>query len=416
MKRVWDPYAGNVLVSKLRPIATPAEALAALISNPIFPKGLLAAPPHIRLHYLMTLRPNFHAPLQPDLRLWTSIDLMVRDNYRGRDPRLNTTWADLSGEVPLLRPAGSPPLAAAIAGPSGTGKSQGALRCLRNCLGSQFHIHESFPGLCGQVKQLVYLSAEVPASGKSGDLALNLMEASKTATGTNRFDEWFTKQKVKQPLQALDEWNKWAVSNFLGILHLDEVQNFFRLQSVKQRLQRTGRSGEPELSVHEDQSIKWLLSIVNRGQYAVLASGTNDGINALGRRFSTLSRLLSMGLHSFEPFRSADDPAFVKIFLPPLVACQLTRKKLPLTPGLARSIFHLTAGVQRIIVTLWISAQRVAFERGNDELQLEDLELASQTLLAPLAPAVAALRSGDPNRLRHYEDLIRLVDPSVWVV
>jgi len=389
--------------------------MADLIANPVFPEGIEDAPHHIKPHYLMRLR-ALHVPSQPDQDLWRTIELMVRENYRERDPRLNTTWADLSGEVPLLRSPDSPPLAAAVGGPSGTGKSQGVKRCLRGCLGKQHHIHDPFPGLHGPVLQLVYLSVEIPPSGKAGDLALALMKASKRATGTDRFDGWLAKQVLKLPMQALEEWHDWAVSHFLGILHLDEVQNFFKLQTLKQRLQRTGKSGEPELSVREDQAIRWFLSIVNKGQYAVLASGTNDGINALGHRFSTLSRLTSMGFHAYEPFRDADDPAFVLVFLPPLVACQLTRKKLKLTTKLAAEIFQLTAGVPRIIVTLWLMAQRVAFSLRHDELRLEHLRHASQTLLAPLAPAVAALLSDDPDKLRHYEDLVRAVDPSIWIV
>ncbi len=414
MNAVWDPDEGNVLASKLNPIRSPDEIIGDLVANPVFPEGIEEAPPHIRLHYLMRLR-ELHVPSQPDQDLWRTIELMVRENYRGRDPRLNTTWADISGEVPLLRSPVSPPLAASVGGPSGSGKSQGVLRCLRGCLGAQFHIHDSFPGLHGPVLQLVYLCVEVPPSGKASDLALALMKASKRATGTDRFDRWLAMQVLKQPMQALEEWHQWAVSHFLGILHLDEVQNFFKLQSLKQRLTRTGTSGEPELSVREDQAIRWFLSIVNKGQYAVLASGTNDGINALGHRFSTLSRLTSMGYHGYKPFRDAEDPAFFLIFLPPLIACQLTRKKLELTPDLAALIFQLTAGVQRIIVTLWFAAQRVALSLNHDELRFEHLRHASQTLLAPLAPAVAALLSDDPNKLRLYEDFVRAVDPSIWI-
>lgn len=414
MNDSWDPDEGNILASKLHRIKTPEEVLADLIANPVFPEGIEDAPHHIRLHYLMRIL-ALHVPSQPDQGLWRTIELMVREIYRCRDPRLNTTWADLSGEVPLLRLPDSPPLAAAVGGPSGTGKSQGVKRCLRGCLGKQLHRHESFPGLHGPVLQLVYLSVEIPASGKAKDLALTLMDASKEATGTDRFDEWLAKRVLKNPLQALEEWNSWARSHFLGILHLDEVQNFFKLQTLKQRLQRRGKSGEPELSVQEDEAIKWFLSIVNKGQYAVLASGTNDGINALGRRFSTLSRITSMGFHAYDPFLDADDPAFLLVFLPPLVACQLTKKKLKLTTTLAAEIFQLTAGVPRIIVTLWFMAQRVAFSLRHDELRLDHLRHASQTFLAPLAPAVAALLSNDPDRLRLYEDFVRAVDPSIWI-
>lgn len=407
-----DPYAGNVLCEGLNPTVGTKEAIKELSKRPVFPMGIETAPTHIRLHYLMRIR-QLHIASQADLSLWTTIDLMVRDVYGGRDPRLNTTWADLSGEVPLLRDPESSPLAAAVLGPSGTGKSQGILRCFRGCLGKQVIPHASFPGLHGKVLQLVWLSVEVPASGKAGDLALALAEASKIATGTRRFDEWFTKERMKEPLKALNEWHQWAVGRFLGCLHLDEVQNFFRLQSIQQRKSRRGTNDEPELSVQEDRAIRWFLSIMNRGQYAVLVSGTNDGINALSHRFSTLTRLSSF--HIFEPFSGPDDPVFQEKFLPPLIACQLTRQKLELTTELADLLFRLTAGVPRIIVNFWFAAHRVAFERSGEDLSFGDFEHAAKTLLAPLAPAVLALRKGDPDRLRRYEDLVRAVDPSTWL-
>ena len=58
-----------------------------------------------------------------------------------------------------------------------------------------------------------------------------------------------------------------------------------------------------------------------------------------------------------------------------------------------------------MIIALWIAAHRVAFERTEDDLRLEDFRVAADTYLAPVAPAVAALRSNDPKRMGRYEDL-----------
>lgn len=99
---VMNPYAGNVLDAGLRPIVAREEAIKILRVIPDFPSELKAAPPHIRLHHLMRVR-ELHVPAQSELALWRGLDLMVRDCYRRRDPRLNTTWADISGEVPYMR-------------------------------------------------------------------------------------------------------------------------------------------------------------------------------------------------------------------------------------------------------------------------------------------------------------------------
>jgi len=67
-----------------------------------------------------------------------------------------------------------------------------------------------------------------------------------------------------------------------------------------------------------------------------------------------------------------------------------------------------------LIVALWIAAHRVAFERPkNDVLRIEDFKKAADTYLAPIAPAVAALRSKDPRLMSRYEDLIQR-DDHYW--
>ncbi len=54
-----------------------------------------------------------------------------------------------------------------------------------------------------------------------------------------------------------------------------------------------------------------------------------------------------------------------------------------------------------------IAAHRVAFERASsDDFQLDDFRKVASTGLAPVAPAIAALQSGDPSRMARYDDLI----------
>ena len=96
-----------------------------------------------------------------------------------------------------------------------------------------------------------------------------------------------------------------------------------------------------------------------------------------------------------------------------LARYQYVATPLAVTAELAELIIHLTAGVQRLIIALWIAAHRVAFERKADDLRLEDFQKAADTYLAPIAPAVAALRSNDPKLMARYEDLIRR-DDNYW--
>lgn len=406
----FDPYAGNILVSGLGDIPSPEGALRSLIALPPVPGSLEGVPTHIRLHQLMSIR-DFHLPPLIERQLLQTVDLMVRRGYHYRDPRLASTWSDISGEILPRKNPLAPAFAAAVEGLSGVGKTQACLRCLLS-FQKQVISHAEFPHLTGGLRQPVWLSVEVPASGKAADLARALMEAWDAAMGTKRFAKWLAKEKVTDGMLALDEWRQVAVGHFLGVLHLDEIQNLFKLTSLKVRKDRKRAGQTSELSIVEDQLLRWLLYLTNSGQIPLLVSGTPDGIGALTKRLSTLERITTMGYHPFEPFSNALAPEF-RTFLGELGKYQFVRHKIAVDEALANLIIGLTGGIQRVIIALWVAAHRVAFERKSDDLRLSDFSDAAKTWLAPLAPAIAAISTKDPEKMGHYEDLIRR-DTTFW--
>ena len=287
---------------------------------------------------------------------------------------------------------------------AGTGKTAAILRCLGS-YPLQVIRHASFPQLVGGHDQVVWLSVDVPASGRGTDLAASLMMEFDRVTGGTRFQSALLRQR-RDGMRMLDEWRQVASSHFLGILHLDEVQNFFKMSALKQRSRRAGSPHAHELSIVEDQALRWVLTLMNTWQIPVLISGTPDGIHALTRRMSNLGRIVTSGYHPFHPFDISSDAAFNDLFLKPLGRYQYVAKKITIDSELAELILELTAGVRRFIIALWIAAHRVALERSTGDLRLDDFRRAAATYLAPIAPAVAALRSNDPVKMARYEDLL----------
>jgi hypothetical protein len=233
-------------------------------------------------------------------------------------------------------------------------------------------------------------------------------------TGMNRFASEFDKVR-RDGMRMLDTWRQVATAHFLGLLHLDEVQNLFKLATLKRRNSKASKFDEaPLLSIVEDQFLKWILTLMNTWHVPLLVSGTPDGISALTRRLSTTERIVTSGYHAFLHFDSADDINFKKNFFPELCKYQYVQKKLPPTTELAELIIELTGGIQRLIIALWIAAHRVAFERDKGDLLLSDFRLAAATYLSPVAPAVAAFRSKDPIKMSRYEDLLPR-DDAFWL-
>lgn len=404
-----DPYAGNILTQGLGPIRSRVEVMKALTELPKRPRSMEGIPPHIALHHLMALR-DLHIASIEGCRMHETIDLMIRQNYRYLDPTKATTWSTVSGDHALITPRRAPAFGAAVVGHSGTGKTDTIDRCFRSY--PQVIRHETFLRLIGGHLQVNWLSVNVPGSGRSVDLATDLMREWDRVTGSNRFASELARER-RDGMKMLDSWRQVASAHFLGILHLDEVQNLFKLATLKKRRSKFNAIEEaPELSIVEDQILKWILILMNTWQVPLLLSGTPDGIGALTRRLSTTERIVTSGYHVFRPFELATDGDF-RFFLEQLGKYQYVQKPIRIDDELAHLIIELTAGIQRLIIALWIAAQRIALERNKGDLLLSDFRKAAATYLAPVMPAVAALRGKDPAKMARYEDLMPRED-AFW--
>jgi len=423
-KPTWiDPYAGNILTQDLGPILSREQALAKLRFVPALHGDMTGVPKHIRLHMLIAVR-DFHLPSLEGARVLETTDLVMRQGYRYRDPAVAATWSVVSNDpLAALRPR-APAMAAVVVGHSGTGKTV-AIHKAFDCYGRQVIVHPSFPRLKGNHYQMVHLSVDVPPSGREVDLAANMMIGWDDAVAralpdqVRRFAASLAKER-RDGTKMMDEWRQVAVAHFLGCLHLDEVQNFFKIPSLERRRKsKVGKTGKAEdnempleLSIIEDKALKGVLTLANTG-LPLMISGTPDGVGALTKRLSNVQRFVASGYHKMSEFLSATDLFFI-VFMDRLGKFQYVVKRLTIDNELRALVFTLTAGIQRLIVALWIAAHRVAFERKEDSLTLDDFKKAASTYLAPVAPAVAALLSKDPQRMRLYEDLMPR-DDGYWI-
>ena len=413
-----DPYAGNILIAPLGPILDVTEINTALTYLPAPPPlNIGEIPRHIRMHHLMSIR-DLHLPSLEGTRLVNTIDLMMRQSYKYRDPLKPATWASLIDSPSSRSSPKTPAMAAGVNGHSGTGKTEAILRGLS--LYPRLVLHDSFPRIQGAHYQVPWLSVDVPSSGRAEHLAASLMMAwdqileSELPTSSPRFTASLQKSK-RDGARMLDEWRQVAASHFLGLLHLDEVQNFFHIPTLEKRRQRKSGSNDLELRISEDQCLKWILTLTNTGRIALLFSGTPDGLNALFKRISNVQRIVTSGYHNFGRFTGAEADPFKQVFFPTLLNYQYvkTRIKKDEEDALAELIITLSAGVRRLIIALWIGAHRISFERSQDDsLRLNDFKRAAETFLAPVAPAVAALNTGDPRLMSRYEDLCG--DQGFW--
>lgn len=405
---IFNPYEGCILVDALGPILTQSQATVRLARAPRVPRGMGDIPREIAMHMLYELK-DFHFPDIEEIRLQQTLDLMIRQCYKNNDPSHPATWAALQGGPPCHSPIPRA-FAAAVAGHSGTGKSDAIQGCLRLFPG-QIIPHETFPHLVGPHYQVTYQSIDVPAGGKSAELGASLMQDWDHRTGGRRFESTLA-QKTYKGAKMLREWQQVANAHFLGILHLDEIQNLFKIPSLEMRRKGKAVHEIPELRVVDDESLKWLLTFINSGRTALLVSGTPDGMAAITKRFSNTQRFATSGYHAFTRFEDPEGADFIN-FTTALSVYQYVKKPLVVDPNVRNRIIQLTGGIRRIIIALWVCGQRVALMKKSGEFLIGDLNHAAATFLAPVGPAVEALLSGAPDRMARYEDLLPR-DQQYW--
>lgn len=394
----------------MRPILAPEEVLRLLTCIPERPSNIASMPRHLRLYHLQVLR-EFHIVSAEEAKLAATLDLMLRDNYRHINPQQPHSWSSLRGEGYGVRPK-PPAMSALVTGLPGTGKTT----AVRNCLGTyqQVIIHDSFPNASHPLSQIVWMSCDVPPSGRADALAATLMRELDSVCQSSRFDHVLGLKRPKGAMM-LEEWKQAASAQFLGLLHLDEVQNLFRLPALAKRKSNKGREEDVELSIVEDECLKFFLNMYNTGRIALAYSGTPDGMHALTKRLAATQRFTTGGAHQFRHFEDSKRSEFRKFLLPQLMRYQFVAKPLELTDEFAELILELSGGIFRIIIALWVAAHRIAFERTKtDELKVGDFKRAADTYLAPLKPAIQAIRSRDPQQMRRFGDMVHQ-DDAFWI-
>jgi hypothetical protein len=335
---------------------------------------------------------------------------MLREGYRHRSPTSAKGWQSiyalsspsLADQIKLAPAMIGSPLAAAVVGVSGVGKTASIERALS--LFPQCVEHDSFPQMARGHKQLVWLKVEVPGSGKALDLARALWLATDIALGTD-----YSAQKpvadAKSGIVLLNLWLRRVACHYLGIMSLDEIQNLFKIGTLAQRTSTKAATQRPQLRIVDDEALKFILTLINVAKIPIMVSGTHDAMEIFETRMSTSQRLTIEGLIRFEHARTPEDEYFRDLLLPALFQQQFLDHKANCSPQWRALMHRYTAGLPRLCVNLWIQSQRLALERNAKCIDLRHVEHVMATTMSPGMKGVDALLSGDPRRYAQYEDL-----------
>jgi hypothetical protein len=110
------------------------------------------------------------------------------------------------------------------------------------------------------------------------------------------------------------------------------------------------------------------------------------------------------GLYDFKQ-PTENDPSW-DLLLDAMWDYQWVKQPAPLSENLKRRIYDLTQGVTDFLAKLMILGQRYAIQSGREKLDEGVFEHVAATKMKLLLPAIAALRSGDIERMAKFEDLL----------
>ncbi len=171
----------------------------------------------------------------------------------------------------------------------------------------------------------------------------------------------------------------------LGVLIIDEVQNL-----------NEARSGGAE-KMHN------FVSLVNTIGVPIIQVGTHRASKFFQRTFRAARRV--SGLGSIRWDRLPRDEHWKRL-LKRLWKYQWLRNAAPLDDELESTMYDLTQGVMDIVIKLFALAQIRAIVTGVECIKPMLLRKVFEDEFKPVHPMLAALRSGRPELIAKYDDLL----------
>ena len=143
---------------------------------------------------------------------------------------------------------------------------------------------------------------------------------------------------------------------------------------------------------------------VNSIGIPVVFIGTNSMIDLFSNILRNARRVSGQGLFDFkQPTR--DDTSW-GLLLDAMWKYQWVKRPAELSESLKEHIYDQTQGITDFLAKLMILGQRHAIQSGKETLDENVFRQVAATKMKLLQPALAALRSNDPEQMRLFDDLL----------
>lgn len=381
-------YAANPFISALPPIKDTRSAIASLEIMPPIDERELNLPPHIRVHAVQRLITRFFQPTAEHVRLEQRFSMLIRQSYIGRNPanasfqkHLNNGFDRIVSknvDLPVKNDAYSTATGFSIVGPSGCGKTSAILRSLSDYPLAIFH-----PDL--HIIQIPWLKLECPRNGSLVELCYRFFRAVDQRIGTGYFETYCRPRVGVDSL--ISEMAQIANLHAIGVLIIDEIQFLSRVRS----------GGDQAM-------LKFFVTLTNSIGVPVVLVGTPAARALFATDFKMAKRTTGLGSVFWD--RLPQGEGWNKLIKRLWKYQWLTNKEV-LTQEIIDTFYDLSQGVIDVLVKLYVLAQwRAMTLRVESPITIGLLKSVYTDELKPVHKMLAALRSGNPDEIAKYGDLV----------
>lgn len=331
---------------------------------------------------------NIVYPFAEYQRAGTHLTVNLREPYVARNPlafedqQRRHAIAASHGELPFPSNWKSSAKGQSLLGISGSGKTTFA-----DAFSLPYQVvieHTSYKGSPLVCRQIPWIKIRVPHDATLKSLCLQFFEVVDQILENSQY---VTEAKqMRSVARMVMLFAKVATVISLGAVFIDEVQNL-----------KTARGSQAEIVLN------LFSEIIEKAGVTLVIAGTPAVEAVIDKSVRNLRKLNSGGQSNFKQM-PVDDPEFAA-FCDKYWEYQFVKKPKKLTKEI-RHAWHACGGGNPAFTALaFMLAQRS--EIGGREL-IDDISFqrVAKTDIAILEPAIKALISGDPQRLRDFDDLL----------